>query len=339
MPTTYSSNLRLSLIGNGEQSGTWGTTTNTNLGSLLEQAITGVQVITMTNATYTLTSLNGAIDEARNAVLIVQGTNSAIQNIVAPAVEKVYVIANNTTGGFSVRIKTASSTGVLIPNGAALTVYFDGSEFQLATSPQSSTNLPNNIVIRDGSGNFAAGTITANLNGNLTAAAPTAPTAAPGTNTTQIATTAFVTNVAGALGTMSSQNANSVAITGGTINNVTTTGSSTAAVDGLGYLGMPQNLRSTGYTLALSDAGKHIYYTGSAATLVVPTNAAVALPIGATITIINNGSGSLTISTTSITMNFAGTTSTGNRTLATKGMATIIKVTTDGWFISGVGLS
>ncbi len=64
--TTYSTSLKLTLIGDGEQAGTWGQTTNTNLGTLLEQAITGVQSITMTDANYTLTNIDGASDEARN---------------------------------------------------------------------------------------------------------------------------------------------------------------------------------------------------------------------------------------------------------------------------------
>jgi hypothetical protein len=75
MASSYSPSLKLELIGNGDQSGTWGTTTNNNLGTLLEQAITGVQSITMSNADYTLTNYNGTSDEARNAVLVVGGTN------------------------------------------------------------------------------------------------------------------------------------------------------------------------------------------------------------------------------------------------------------------------
>jgi len=74
MPSTYSPSLKLELIADGEQPGTWGQTTNTNLGTLLEQAITGVVTIVMTNADYTLTDLNGLSDEARNAVLVVTGT-------------------------------------------------------------------------------------------------------------------------------------------------------------------------------------------------------------------------------------------------------------------------
>jgi len=64
MPSTYSTALRLELIGNGEQAANWGNTTNTNLGSLIEQAITGVANITMSGASTTLVSGNGISDEA-----------------------------------------------------------------------------------------------------------------------------------------------------------------------------------------------------------------------------------------------------------------------------------
>lgn len=134
MASTYSPTLRIELIGNGDQSGTWGDTTNLNLGTLIETAITGVQPITMLDANYTLTANNGLPDEARNAVLVVAGTNSAIRSVIAPAVEKTYIIRNNTTGGFGITIRTSSSTGVTIPNGATQIVYCDGTEFYLAAS-------------------------------------------------------------------------------------------------------------------------------------------------------------------------------------------------------------
>ena len=168
MASTYSTSLKLELIGNGDQSGTWGTTTNTNLGTLLEQAITGVRSITMTNADYTLTDLNGVSDEARNAVLVIGGTNSAIRNIIAPAVNKLYIIVNNTSGGYAINIKTSSSTGVNVANGATVWVYCNGTEFYTVTVPSASANTANTLVLRDGSGNFAAGTITAALTGNVT---------------------------------------------------------------------------------------------------------------------------------------------------------------------------
>jgi hypothetical protein len=129
MASTYSPSLKITLMGDGDQSGLWGQTTNTNLGTLVEQAITGVVSITMTDANYTLTSFNGVSDEARNAVLVVTGTNNAVRDLIPPVQEKLYTIANNTTGGFAIRVIGASGTGVNIPNGATCLVYCDGTNF------------------------------------------------------------------------------------------------------------------------------------------------------------------------------------------------------------------
>jgi hypothetical protein len=132
--TTYSTSLKLTLIGDGEQAGTWGQTTNTNLGTLLEQAITGVQSITMTNANYTLSNTDGASDEARNAVLVIGGTNAAIRDVIAPLVNKVYIVVNNTTGGFAIRIRGATGTSVEVGNGVTTQVFCNGSNFFTAFS-------------------------------------------------------------------------------------------------------------------------------------------------------------------------------------------------------------
>ena len=129
MASTYSTSLKLTLIGDGDQSGIWGQTTNTNLGTLLEQAITGVQSIVMVDANYTLTNFNGISDESRNAVLVVTGTNNAIRDLIPPVAEKLYTIVNNTTGGYAIRVIGASGTGVNIPNGATCLVYCDGTNF------------------------------------------------------------------------------------------------------------------------------------------------------------------------------------------------------------------
>ena len=148
MASTYSTSLRLELIGQGEQSGTWGITTNNNFGALVEQAITGVQTISMSNASYTLTNFNGTVDEARNAVLVIAGTNLAPQNVVAPSVEKVYIINNKS--GNTVTVKTSAGNGVAVSNNTTVQIYCDGTNFFSAT--------PN---INSVTGNFAAtGTIT-----------------------------------------------------------------------------------------------------------------------------------------------------------------------------------
>ena len=132
MPSSYSPSLRIELPGSGEQSGVWGTTTNNNLGTLLEQSIAGVQAITMFDANYTLSNYNGVSDEARKAVLVVSGTNAAVRDIIAPLVTKVYTIKNNTTGGYAINIRAASGSSVSIPNGVTSSVYCDGTNFNLA---------------------------------------------------------------------------------------------------------------------------------------------------------------------------------------------------------------
>ena len=127
--------------------------------------------------------------------------------------------------------------------------------------------------------------------------------------------------------------------TGGVvINNVAaaTTASTAASV---GYLGLPQNATGS-TTLAITDAGKHIYVTSASQTITIPANASVAYPIGTTLTFIAGPSASSTsIAITSDTMYLAGTGTTGTRTLSAHGMATAVKVAATTWYINGTGLT
>jgi hypothetical protein len=221
MASTFSPSLRIELIGDGDQSGIWGQTTNTNLGTLIEQAIAGVVSITMIDANYTMTNFNGVSDEARNQVIVLTGTNTAQRNLIAPLVEKTYIIRNSTTGGFAVQIIGSSGTGVVIPNGVTTTVYCDGTNFFSALSGSVGNFTVNgNLGVTGTTALTGATSLSAALTyGGVTLAnsvtgtgsmalavspaftgTPTAPTAASGTNTTQVATTAFVTaaQVAGA---------------------------------------------------------------------------------------------------------------------------------------------
>jgi len=126
MPSTYSPSLKLELIASGEQSGTWGLTTNNNLGTLLEQAITGVQAISLIDADHTLSDFNGISDEARNAVLVVSGTLTAARNITIPSANKLYIVNNATTGNYAINITTASGAAFAVNNGLKQIVYCDG---------------------------------------------------------------------------------------------------------------------------------------------------------------------------------------------------------------------
>jgi hypothetical protein len=237
MASTYSA-LKFELIGTGDQSGTWGVTTNTNLGTAIEEAITGSADVSFSSADVTLTLTNtNTAQTARNLRLNLTGTVSATQNLIVPAIEKQYIIYNGLT--YDITVKNSTGSGVAVPAGKSMIVFNTGvNVVEVVTALATGTVIPvanggtgastasitsfNNTTGYTASG--ATGTTSTNL---VFSASPTltgvplAPTAAPGTSTTQIATTAFVQNVAGALGTMSTQNANTVAITGGAINGTT----------------------------------------------------------------------------------------------------------------------
>lgn len=230
MATTYSTSLKLTLIGDGLESGTWGQTTNTNLGTLLEQAITGYVAIDMADANVTLTNLNGTFDQARNAVIELYGTNSAVRDVIPPVVEKLYTIFNNTTGGYAIRVIGATGTGVTIPNGMTTLVYCNGTNFVSGLS-----GAPNSFSVSGALTTTGNGTIGGNLAVTGTTAltgVATSPTPASNDSSTKIATTAYVQSNLSGLGTMSTQNANAVTITGGTINDVVIGGSTANAITG-----------------------------------------------------------------------------------------------------------
>lgn len=151
MASTYSTNLRLELIGTGDQQGTWGVTTNTNLGTLLEQAICGYESIAVSDVgDTTLTVSNGASDQSRNMILNLTGTLSAARNVICPSISKLYIVKNATTGGYAVTLKVSGQTGVSVPNGTTQIVYVDGTDVRSVTGSISSQNS-NSVSITGGS--------------------------------------------------------------------------------------------------------------------------------------------------------------------------------------------
>jgi hypothetical protein len=114
MATIYSSDLKLSIMATGENAGTWGQITNTNL-YLLQQAIGGYEAISIAGGAQTtaLTMSNGAISNARNAVIKLTGTITGNQVVTIPTgIEKTYIVSNGTTGAFTVEFKQAGGTGI-----------------------------------------------------------------------------------------------------------------------------------------------------------------------------------------------------------------------------------
>ena len=132
MTTTYSSNLRLNLIGTGDQAGVWGNTTNTNLGTLLDAAIAGVTSVAVTSTSQALTAFNGAADQSRQAVVVLTGTPGGAASVYIPPATKTYIIKNSTNQIVTIVVSTAlngttptGGTTVVIPVGRITIVACD----------------------------------------------------------------------------------------------------------------------------------------------------------------------------------------------------------------------
>jgi hypothetical protein len=138
MASTYSANLGIELIGTGDQSGTWGATTNTNFGTLVEQAIVGysTQAVTDSGVATVLLISNGASSTGRNYVITLTGALTAARTVEVPAVNKPYIFFNSTTGGFAVTVKVTGQTGVIIANGKKAIVYTNTTDvIEVANAP------------------------------------------------------------------------------------------------------------------------------------------------------------------------------------------------------------
>jgi hypothetical protein len=129
--STYSTNLKIELMTTGENSGTWGDITNTNLGTAFEQAVIGLgnpDYTSDANLTITITNSN-ASQAARCLVLNVTsafGSLTQTRELIVPTIQKQYIVQNNTTGGQSITVKTSAGTGITVPNGRKAHLYVNG---------------------------------------------------------------------------------------------------------------------------------------------------------------------------------------------------------------------
>jgi hypothetical protein len=174
--STYSPSLRIELITTGDQAGTWGNTTNTNLGTLIESGICGYTSVSVISANQAFTALNGAADEARQQTIALTTTTGANFAVYAPPAEKVYVIYNASSytatiyNSTVIGNTTAAGAGVAIPAGKTMTVWSEGTNFYFQN-----THL--------------IGTVVGNVTGNVTGNADTATTATNANNINISATT------------------------------------------------------------------------------------------------------------------------------------------------------
>jgi hypothetical protein len=195
MASTYSA-LKIELIGTGEQAGTWGTTTNSNLGTALEQAIVGKADVTMSSTPITLTLTNSnAAQDARAIYLNLTGSPGGAAVLEVPAIEKPYIVKNGSDQ--QVTIKVSGLTGVPIPTGKTALVYNNGTDVVTAIDFIPSLVLGAALPIASG-GTGSTSTTFVDLTTNVTG---TLPVANGGTGITS-----FGTGVATFLGTPSSAN-------------------------------------------------------------------------------------------------------------------------------------
>jgi len=303
----------------GENNTSWGDVTNVNLGTALEEAIVGSADVTFASANVTLTLTNtNASQTARNLRLRCTGTTGgSTRNLVVPSIEKPYIVQNDCAD--SILVKTAAGTGVTVPADTTTWVYSDGVNVVSAISYASELSTVDIAAINGIIGTLTSVNITTS---NLTS--------------TNLATTNLaVTNLLATNATATNVNATAAIFTNLTATTVLDAGTIGAAAPG--FRGLPQNSQTSAYTLALSDAGKHISITTGG--VVIPANSSVAFPIGTAVVIFNNSGTSQNISITSDTLRLAGTTLTGTAALAEYGLATCVKVGSTTWVISGAGVS
>ena len=222
MASSYSSNLKIELMTTGEKATTWGSVTNTNLGTALEEAIVGSADVTFSSAdlSISLTNSNGT-QPARHVRLNLTGTTGGTaRTLTVPDIEKTYIINN----GCADNVTIANSTGstVTVPNGKTMWVYSTGASVVDVVDSLTSLTIGTNrdpVVTEAATQTLTNKTITG-MAGSL-ASTVTATTQSSGDNSTKVATTAYVDAEVSGLGTISTQDADSVSITGGTISSTT----------------------------------------------------------------------------------------------------------------------
>ena len=330
--TNFTPLLGLALPTTGDLSGTWGTTVNTAITDLLDDAVAGTVTLSA-DADVTLTTTNGADNQARNAVILWTASNGATtRNITAPAQSKAYVVINAGTGSIVIR-GSGPTTGVTIPSGARALVAWNGSDFvKIVSNPVVlTTDVSGLLPIANGGTATATPALVAGANVTITGTWPnqTITAAAQSATFSELITVTGGATTAGGIAlaedTDNGVNTATVKAPAAITSSYTMTLPQTDGVT-LGYLNIPQSgaAKTTSYTLAVTDVGK-VIEVGASGAIEVPD---ATFAIGDAIIIFNNTSGSITMTMTITNAYIAGTdTDKATIDVATRGVANILFVT------------
>ena len=198
MASTYSS-LKIQLMATGENLSTWGNTTNVNLGTALEEAIVGSADVTFASGPVTLTLSNtNATQTARHLRLHLTGTSGGAQNLIVPAIEKVYIVNNGCAD--AITVKNSTGTGIAVPASKTMWVYNDGTNVVNAVTHLTSLTLGAALPVASG----GTGVTTSTGSGNVVlSTSPTLVTPILGTPTSgNLANCTGVSLTAGVSGTL-----------------------------------------------------------------------------------------------------------------------------------------
>ena len=330
--TNFSPLLGLALPTTGDLQGTWGTTVNDSITGLIDSAVAGTTTLSA-DADVTLSTTNGAANQARNAVILWTASNGATtRNITAPAQSKAYVVINAGTGSIVVR-GSGPTTGVTIPSGTRALVAWNGSDFvKIVSNPVVlTTDVSGILPVANGGTATATPSLVAGANVTITGTWPNQTVAAAAQSATfsELITVTGTAATAGgiALGEDSDNGGNTVTVKApaAITSNYTMTLPQTDGAT-LGYLNIPQSgsAKTTNYTLAVTDVGK-VIEVGSGGSITVPDSIFAA---GDAVIIFNNTSGSIAMTMTITNAYVAGTDADkATINVATRGVANILFVT------------